>query len=153
MQPERRVSTYAPNSGLYVPTQDERTFALLAHVLGIFSGFIAPLVFFLVKRESKFVSFHALQALAWHVIYFALMFGTMILFFISIITSGGFHSGGHADPPFAFLGFFGIFWLGAMAGGILNITLAIVYGIKAHNGEWAQFPLLGGWVLRKIVYG
>jgi uncharacterized protein len=147
------VSTYAPNPGLYVPTQDERTFALLAHVLGIFSGFIAPLVFFLVKRESKFVSFHALQALTWHVIYFASMFGTMILFFISIITSGGFHSGGHADPPFAFLGFFGIFWLGAMAGGILNITLAIVYGIKAHNGEWAQFPLLGGWVLRKMVYG
>jgi len=41
LQPERRVGTYAPNPGLYIPTQDEKTFALLAHVLGIFSGFIA----------------------------------------------------------------------------------------------------------------
>jgi len=40
-----------------------------------------------------------------------------------------------------------------MGGGILNIILGLFYGIKAHNGEWAQFPLLGGWILRKIVYG
>ena len=146
------MGTYAPNPGLYIPTQDEKTFALLAHVLGIFSGFIAPLVLFLVKRDSKFVSFHALQSLAWHVIYFVLVFGAMIVFFVSLIVSGGFHSGGHAEPPFAFFGFFGIFWLFAMGGGILNIILGIVYGIKAHNGEWAQFPLLGGWILRKIVY-
>ena len=63
----------SPNAGLYVPTQDERTMALLAHVLGIFAGFLAPLIFFLVKRDSKFVSFHALQSLAWHIIYFVLM--------------------------------------------------------------------------------
>jgi len=153
LQPERRVGNYAPNPGLYIPTQDEKTFALLAHVLGIFSGFISPLVFFLVKRDSKFVSFHALQSLAWHVIYFVLFFAAMIVFFVSLIASGGFHSGGHAEPPFAFFGFFGIVWLFAMGGGILNIILGIVYGIKAHNGEWAQFPLLGGWILRKIVYG
>src|SRR5258706_16080697 len=101
----------------------------------------------------NFVSFHALQSLAWHVIYFVLLFGAMIVFFVSLIASGGFHSGGHAEPPFAFFGFFGIFWLFAMGGGILNIILGIVYGIKAHNGAWAQFLLLGGWILRKIVYG
>ena len=45
------------------PTQDERTMALLAQVLQIVGWWIAPLVIFLIKRESKFVSFHALQAL------------------------------------------------------------------------------------------
>jgi uncharacterized Tic20 family protein len=147
------VSTYPPSPALYAPTQDERTFALLAHVLGIFSGFIAPLVFFLVKRDSKFVSFHALQALAWHVIYFILFFGATVLFIVSLIAGGSFREQAHgASPPIAFFGFFGMFWLFAMGGGILNLILAIVYGIKAHNGEWAQFPLIGGWVLRKIVY-
>jgi len=37
-------------------------------------------------------------------------FGAMIVFFVSLIASGGFHSGGHAEPPFAFFGlleFFG----------------------------------------------
>jgi len=147
------LSSYPTSPALYAPTQDERTFALLAHVLGIFSGFIAPLVFFLVKRDSKFVSFHALQSLAWHIAYFVLFFGAIILFIVSMIAGGGLREQAHGQPPFAFFGFFGLFWLFAMGGGILNMILAIVYGIKAHNGEWAQFPLLGGWVLRKIVYG
>ncbi len=44
-----------------VPTQDERTMGTLAHVLQLVGGWIAPLVIFLVKRNSRFVSFHALQ--------------------------------------------------------------------------------------------
>ena len=146
------MSAFQQGPALYAPTQDERTFALLAHVLGIFSSFIAPLIFFLVKRDSKFVSFHALQALAWHIIYFLCVFGAVLVLIVSMISSGAFHDHGRAEPPFACLGFFGVFWLVAMGGGILNIILGIVYGIKANNGEWAQLPLLGPWILRKIVF-
>lgn len=146
------MSSFASGQSLYVPTQDEKTFALLVYVLGIFSGFIAPLVFFLVKRDSKFVAFHALQSLAWHIIYFALLFGGMIAVFISMFATMGFPPAGHAKPPLAFFGFFGIVWLIAVGGGLLNLILGIVYAIKSHNGEWAQFPLIGGWVLRKIVF-
>ena len=147
------MSTYPPNMFPYVPSHDEKTFALLAHVLGIFSGFIAPLVFFLVKRDSKFVSFHALQSLAWHIIYFALFFGGVIVMFISIFASAGFPSAEHSRPPFAFFGIFGIVWLFGIGGGILNMILGIVYGIKAHNGEWAKYPLIGGWILNKTIAG
>jgi uncharacterized protein len=147
------LSSFAPGPSLYVPTQDEKTFALLVHVLGIFSGFIAPLVFFLVKRDSKFVAFHALQALAWHVIYFAIFFGGMIAVFISIFATIGFPPADHFKPPLAFFGLFGIVWLIGMCGGLLNLILGIVYSIKAHNGEWAKFPLIGGWILRKVVFG
>src|SRR5262245_61665007 len=45
------------------PTQDERTMATLAHALQIIGSWIAPLVIFLIRRESRFVAFHALQAL------------------------------------------------------------------------------------------
>lgn len=146
------MSTYPPSPVLYPPTQDERTFALLAHVLGIFSGFIAPLIFFLVKRDSKFVSFHALQSLAWHILYFICIFGAILVFIVSMISSGAFHDKTQGQPPLAFFGFFGILWLVALGGGILNIILGIVFGVKAHKGEWAEFPLLGGWILRKIVF-
>jgi uncharacterized membrane protein len=44
-------------------TQDERTMAVLAHALQLVGGWIAPLVIFFVKRQSRFVSFHALQVL------------------------------------------------------------------------------------------
>jgi uncharacterized protein len=54
----------APASNLPVaPTADERTMALLVHVLAIFSGFLAPLIFYLVKKDSRFVAFHSLQVL------------------------------------------------------------------------------------------
>jgi len=147
------LSSFAPGQGLYVPTHDEKTFALLVYVLGIFSGFIAPLVFFLVKRDSKFVAFHALQSLVWHIIYMALLFGGMIVAFITIFATIGFPPADHAHPPLAFFGIFGIVWLIGVGGGLLNLILGIVYSIKAHNGEWAQFPLIGGWIFRKVVYG
>ncbi len=51
---------------LPVPSSDEKLLALLAHVLQLVSWFIAPLVILLVKRESKFVRFHALQVLLLH---------------------------------------------------------------------------------------
>src|SRR5262249_38045948 len=110
--------------------------ALLAHVLGIFSGFLAPLIFFLVKRDSKFVSFHALQSLAWHIVYLIFIFGAVIIFIVSMISTGAFQDHSKNEPPFVFFGFFGIIWLVAMGGGILNIVLGIVYGIKANKGEW-----------------
>ncbi|MBS1840895.1 MAG: DUF4870 domain-containing protein [Acidobacteria bacterium] len=146
------MSSLAPGPGLYVPTQDEKTFALLVYVLGIFSGFIAPLIFFLVKRDSKFVAFHALQSLTWHIIYMVALIGGIIIAFLSLFASMGFPPGDHAKPPLAFFGIFGIVWLIGAGGGIVNLILGIVYAIKSHNGEWAEFPLIGGWVLRKVVY-
>lgn len=146
------MSSFAPGQSLYVPTHDEKTFALLVYVLGIFSGFIAPLVFFLVKRDSKFVAFHALQSLVWHIIYFAFFFGGMVAVFISIFVTMGFPPAEHSKPPLAFFGLFGIVWLIGVGGALLNLILGIVYAIKSHKGEWAQFPLIGGWVLTRVVY-
>jgi uncharacterized protein len=147
------LSGYPQSPALYLPTNDEKTFALLAHVLSIFSGFIAPLVIFLIKRDSKFVSFHALQALAWHVIYMVVFFCGMIIAFVSLFASIGFPPPQHGNqPPLAFFGIFGIVWLFAFGGAITNIILGIVYGIKANKGEWAEYPLIGGWILRRIVF-
>ncbi len=55
------------------PGPDERSFAMLAHALQIVGWFIAPLVIFLVRRESRFVAFHALQALLFQIAYMVLM--------------------------------------------------------------------------------
>jgi len=37
--------------------------ALLVNVLAIFSGFLAPLIFYLLKKDSRFMAFHSLQVL------------------------------------------------------------------------------------------
>jgi uncharacterized membrane protein len=43
---------------------------------------------------------------------------------------------------------FGAFWLIFMAGWVVNLFLAIYYGIKSYQGEWAAYPLLGHWARR-----
>lgn len=46
------------------PDQEERVWALLAHVLTLVGSFVAPLVIWLVKKEdSPFVAEHALESL------------------------------------------------------------------------------------------
>jgi uncharacterized Tic20 family protein len=45
------------------PTSDEKTWALLAHLLNLAFPLLAPLVIYLVKKDtSKYVAFHALEA-------------------------------------------------------------------------------------------
>ena len=50
-------------------TQDERTMATLANALQVVGWWIAPLIIFLIHRKSRFVSFHALQALLLQIAY------------------------------------------------------------------------------------
>jgi uncharacterized protein len=135
------------------PTQDERSMAFLAHLLQVFTGFIAPLIIFCVKQDSRFVKFHALQSLIWQLCYMALFFGGFFLFFISIFAAV-FHnaSGPHTPngPPPVFFFFFPFFWLLAMLGWVANVILGVMYGIKANHGEWAGYPIIGKWCLAKI---
>ena len=59
-QKEQQSSAEAPAQ----VSSDERTMALLAHLLGIFSFFVGPLVIWLIKKdESEFVDYHGKEAL------------------------------------------------------------------------------------------
>jgi uncharacterized membrane protein len=137
---------------LPVPTQDERTMAFLAHLLQVFTGFIAPLVIFCVKQDSRFVKFHALQSLIWQLCYMAILFGGMMIFFFSIFATV-FHaaSGGHTPnaPPPTLILFFPFLWLFWLLGWVANVVLGVLYGIKANRGEWAGYPIIGKWCLPK----
>ncbi len=127
--------------------------ALLVHVLAIFSGFIAPLVFYLVKKDSRFVSFHSLQVLIWHAAYMVIFFVCMIIALVVMFSTIAVQTPGQHDPapPLAFFGVFGFIWLWGVGGWILNVVLGIVFAIKANHGEWAKYPLIGDFVLNKIV--
>lgn len=45
------------------PTEEARQFATLAHLLGIFTSFLAPLIIWLVKKDDEFVADQAKEAL------------------------------------------------------------------------------------------
>ncbi len=51
------------------PTRESRQMAMVVHLLAIFTGFLGPLIMYLVKKDDDdFVRFHAMQS-----IYFELL--------------------------------------------------------------------------------
>jgi uncharacterized membrane protein len=136
---------------LIAPSLNERTMAILAHMLQIVGLWIAPLIIFVAKRESKFVSFHALQALLLQLVYIGLM-GLGVLFgfgaiFLSMISA---HAGGDSSSSPAFFIFMPMLWLDWMSIWGAMVVMAIVYGVKAGRGEWVEYPFLGR-LARKIL--
>ena len=131
-------------------TQDERTMATLAHALQVVGWWIAPLIIFLVQRKSRFVSFHALQALLLQIANLILMAGFMVLWFVLIFAMIANQGADKNAPPVALLIVMPIAWLGFMGMWILVLVIAIVYAIKAGRGEWANYPLIGR-IARRIL--
>ena len=129
------------------PSEEERTMAVLAHVLQLVGWWIAPLVIFVVKRKSRFTSFHALQALLLQivsVIFVILTVVFMVLWFAIVFSSFVLHPPAKdAPPPAGFFLLVPVAWLVFMAYGGGMLVIAIVFGITAGRGEWAEYPLLG----------
>ena len=124
---------------------------LLAHLLQIFTGFMGPLVILILRQNSRFVKFHALQALIWQLCYMA-VFLAGFAFALFAVFAGVFHelSRPHSPPaPPVFFLLFPLLWLFAVGGWIANVILGVVYGMKANQGEWAAYPIIGKWCFPK----
>ena len=104
------------------PNESDRMMAMLAHLGGLFAGFIAPLIIWAVKKdESEFVGYHALQALIWHGAFTAIML--VVITPITFITCGA-----GAVLVFPMIA--------------VQIAFCIIHGLKANEGEWSGYPLL-----------
>jgi len=142
--------------GTQIPTattQDERTIALLAHLLQIVLWWIAPLIILVIKRNSRFISFHALQALLLQGVYLlvllaGLTLGFGALAFAALMSPPAQHA---THPEFVF--FMPILVVAWMSMGLLVLLAGIIYGVKAGRGEWAEYPVLGRWCLRLLKLG
>jgi uncharacterized protein len=99
----------------YVPTSDERTFAILSHILTLVFPILAPLIIYLIKKdESKYVAHHAKESLNFQITMMLLV----IVLFISII---------------------GILLVWAV--GIVALVLVIIATIRASEGRFYKYPL------------
>ena len=132
-----------------VPTADERTLATLAHVLQLVGWFIAPLIIFFIKRDSRFVTFHALQAVFLQLVYMVVWMGFIVVWF-AFIFGTAFGSSKSGPPPPIFFVLISTAWLFGMTTWLGLLGTAIAYGIKAGKGEWAAYPVLGRWARRVL---
>jgi uncharacterized Tic20 family protein len=102
-----------------VPTSDERTLAMLSHILTVVPGvgILAPLVIYLLKnRESAFVAYHAKESLNFQITIFILYFISIILIIVLV----------------------GVLMVWVI--GIVNVILAVVATIKASENKLYRYP-------------
>ncbi len=105
-------------------SQDDKTMAMLAELLPIVTGFLGPLVIWLIKKDqSKFVAFHAMQALFFHLALNVVMFVLGITVILAL-----------AAP---------IVWIG-------GIVFAVLAGLAANRGEWYELPVVGKIARRQV---
>ena len=98
-----------------VPTSDEKTMALLAHILTFVAPILAPLIIWLIKKdESQFVAYHAKESLNFQIT----MCVIVIILFITIV---------------------GILLLWVV--GIISLVLVVVATIRASEGKLYRYPL------------
>lgn len=102
---------------LVTPTSDDKTMAILSHILCIVAGFLAPLIIYLIKKDnSPFATAHAKESLNFQL--------TMLLaYIVSWIL------------VFLIIGFLLIFLVA-----IANLVLVIIATIKASEGKFYKYP-------------
>ncbi|MBS1723417.1 MAG: DUF4870 domain-containing protein [Armatimonadetes bacterium] len=118
-------------------SQEEKTWGALAHVIPLVAalmssfGWVAALVIWLLyKDKSKFVAFHALQQAFFMLAVWVLALIGVVLF-VTVV-----------GIPIAILVW--IVCLGAAIGG------PIYAAIKASNGGWWEYPLVGKVALNAV---
>lgn len=69
---------------LVTPTSDEKTMAILSHILCILAGFLAPLIIYLVKKDSPYIAAHAKESLNFQLTLIICHIISFILWFVLI---------------------------------------------------------------------
>ncbi|MDO5611594.1 MAG: DUF4870 domain-containing protein [Pseudomonadota bacterium] len=100
---------------------DDRTMAMLSHLLGIITGFIGALVIWLInkdKPEKAFVIDQSKEALNFQITVLIAVIVSMILMTVTL----------------------GLLFFLPMAVGIANLVLCIIAGLKANEGVAYRYP-------------
>lgn len=115
-------------SGQTIPPE-ERTLASLTHLSGLsgylvpLGGVLVPIIIWVVKSDSKAISGIAKQALILNLVVFLLIAGTAVLWLTVVLI------------PVVIL-----FWVLL---GLAAIALPIIGAIKAWDGTYYRYPLVG----------
>ena len=100
------------------PSGDPRTLAVLAQILGLVTGFIGPLIIYLMNGEKDpYVRHHAAEALNFQLTLLIALVVSFVLIFVII----------------------GLVLLPLLA--VLGIVFPIIAAVAANRDEWYRYPI------------
>lgn len=143
-----------PTEGVYLKSE-EKMMALFSHLSLFVAGIILPIVFWIINKDkSKFATFHALQALFFQIAYLIMTFVIIFFFLLAGIGFGFISSaakhGGAGEPGAAFFVIFIAFYAFLFVYIFGCIGYAVYMGIKAYNGEYKKYPIIGNLVYKHV---
>ncbi len=138
------------------PENDEKILALFSHLSIFLGGIVLPIIFWAINKDkSRFVRFHALQAIFFHIAYVAIIIAVVIIMaFIGIglgvLSAGTFAAGkdGSLFIVFAMIIFYGLIFVSIF----IFIGYGIYVGVKSYKGELRRYPFIGKIIYEKV-YG
>ncbi len=102
------------------PSKDDCNMAMLAHLLAIVTGFVAPLIIWLIKKdESPFIDDQGKEALNFQI---TLIFAYLAVIVLSCVTLG-------LASPLIFVLF------------VVDVIFCIMAGVAASKGEHYKYPV------------
>lgn len=109
----------------WYPSSDERTLGMLCHLLGIFTGFLGPLILWLVKKDSSpFVNHHGKEALNFQItVFLASICCAAVAVVLMVVMIG-----------FIFIPVLLLISIGAL-------VMKILACVSAQRGEWHRYPM------------
>ena len=117
-------------------SKDDRTLAMIAHLLGL-AGFIGPLVLYLLKKDtaSAYVKFHVKQSLFYQVAVTVVVVALMMVAMVGMVLTRG----------WCFL--FPLISLAVLG----NLVYLIVAAVQTSSGKDFEYYWIGPWVRRSMM--
>ena len=115
---------------------DENVFGMLSHLLAIFTGFIAPLIFFLVRKDQKGVAYENAKHSLNFQITIAIFAGALIVLWLIFSMLSLFLIGIPLLIAYSF-----ILPMLIPVIGIVIIIFCIIASVQAYEGKVYIYPL------------
>ncbi|MBI5402166.1 MAG: DUF4870 domain-containing protein [Ignavibacteriae bacterium] len=138
-------------------TKDDKLLSLLCHLSMIMGGILVPVIIWAIKKEqSKFVRFHSLQAIFYHIAYSVIAGFFIAVFMIAYFSTLGIYYAPrpsyHTGPSTAMIILLVVFILLLFLIIFGAIGYAVYLAIKSNKGEKIKIPVIGKIIFEKV-YG
>jgi uncharacterized protein len=137
---------------------EDKMLSLFCHLSMVIGGILMPIIIWAIRKEkSKFVRFHALQSIFFHLAFSVILAIVIVMFAVIILLTipgiGYSKSLQHSPglPAFTMVITFillGIIFLSAIGA----IAYSIYLAVKSYHGEKTRVPVIGKIIYEKV-YG
>ena len=138
------------------PENDEKILALFSHLSIFLGGIVLPIIFWAINKDkSRFVRFHALQAIFFNVAYVVILIAVIIIMAaigigLGVISAGTF-AAGKDGSLFLIIGMI-TFYAFIFISIFVFMGYGIYVGVKSYKGELRRYPVIGKIIYEKV-YG